>query len=146
MAPIKWPPRLSETHHGHAGWPASIVQPAAMILRRKAGMPCEYCEQPMARSGKLRATRDHVFPKARGYRLRDLNGFNTALVCQNCNTSKKGHDIVEWWWRLTNGGDPRAPIVFKVIERIWFAGAMPTGDGKHFSALATALGQSGGKS
>jgi hypothetical protein len=85
------------------------------------------------------ATRDHVFPKSRGYRLDDLNGWNKAIVCQPCNISKKNLDIVEWWWRLVRGGDRRAMIVLEFIRRIWFAGVLPQGSGDHFEALSRSL-------
>lgn len=138
-AKIKWPPRLSETHHGNGGWPAHVVQPAARLMRRRLGQPCEYCGTMMSRSGRFRATRDHVFPKSKGNRLLDLNGFNRAIVCAACNSAKMDLNIVEWWFRLRHGGDPRATIVFGVIERIWFSGAMPELPGDAFDAMRHVL-------
>jgi hypothetical protein len=133
---VTWPPRLSEHHHGFGGWAGSAMRPA---LRRQVGSPCAYCLTPMARSGKLRTTRDHVFPKHKGFRLSDLNGLNKAFVCEPCNVSKKGFDIVEWWWRLKGGNDRRAQIVLEVIRKIWLAGVLPDGEGKHFDAVRDAL-------
>jgi hypothetical protein len=87
------------------------------------------------------STKDHVFPKSKGYRLDDLKGLNKALVCRPCNASKSDYDIVEWWWRLVNGGDRRAPIVLEFIRRIWFAGVLPGGTGEHVEALLRHLQQ-----
>jgi hypothetical protein len=93
----------------------------------------------MTRDGKHRATRDHVFPKSRGYQLRDLNGMNKAIVCAECNTSKKDHDILTWWWRLNKGNDARAPIVLGFIEGLWLSGHMPMCGGKYFEAAISKI-------
>lgn len=107
--------------------------------RRQIGAPCGYCLEPMTRSGKRQATRDHAFPKHQGHRLSDFNGLNRVFVCSNCNSSKKHHDIVEWWWRLDRGNDPRAQIVLKIIWRFWTAGLLPNIQSKQYAAALATL-------
>lgn len=141
---INWPPRLAESHHGPQGWPVHVVNNAARILRRKAGEPCAYCGTPMARSGKLRATRDHVFPKSLGNRLSDLNGFNKAIVCAPCNISKRDNDIIVWWWRLQNGNDGRAPRVLKFIEGLWLQGVLPEFSSRQYKEAKALFGDGRG--
>lgn len=137
---MKWPPMLPENYHGIGGW-GSGKEPKPAV-RRQIGQPCGYCLVPLQRSGKRRTTRDHAFPKHKGWSLSDLNGLNKVFVCEPCNISKKGYDIVEWWWRLDKGADPRASIVLEVIRKIWLSGHLPNGMGKQYDAARAALSRS----
>lgn len=67
----------------------------------------------MKRSGKHKATRDHLWPRSRGGEL--VNG-NRVICCQRCNLDKKDYSLHEWQYRLVKGSDSRALLVAKVID------------------------------
>jgi 5-methylcytosine-specific restriction endonuclease McrA len=81
------------------------VAPVGSILRAYVGRPCPYCGRSMAHKGTLRASWDHVHPKAKGGRLEDGNGL---IVCQRCNSDKGDRTIGEWLDALRTEGDSRA--------------------------------------
>lgn len=117
------------------------------LLHRNIGSPCAYCGVTMTRPASpaltSSITRDHAFPANRGFRLSDFNGLNRVLCCYRCNGQKKHYDIVEWWHRLAEGGDPRAARVWHVIVRFWRAGALmlplARGSGEHWDAVRRRL-------
>lgn len=82
-------------------------QQTSSLIRRHEGKPCPYCSHPMVTALGRAPTRDHIFPKCRGYNL----GGNRAIVCKPCNTAKKHWDILEWLARLRKGNDRRATHV-----------------------------------
>lgn len=88
-------------------------------------------------------TRDHAFPASRGFRLSDFSGLNGVFCCYRCNSNKKHHDIVEWWHRLVEGGDPRAEHVWRVVAQFCRAGILvlplARGTAEHWDALRQRL-------
>lgn len=95
-----------------------------MVLR-SIGKACPYCGHPMIPGHGRAPTRDHVFPKARGYNFHDLNGKNRLIVCRNCNVSKKAFDIIEWHDRLVAGNDRRASRIAWIITELGLSKTAP---------------------
>lgn len=88
-----------------------MSQPGQDFYARWLGTPCAYCARTMRYGSDARPTRDHVMPKRLGWKLHHFKGRNRAIVCERCNTSKKGLTIFEFLDRLTIGKDRRAQIV-----------------------------------
>jgi 5-methylcytosine-specific restriction endonuclease McrA len=72
------------------------------------GMPCRYCGEPMDAP-----TRDHVRPRRKGGRL---SARNKVLVCNRCNSDKRGRSLLAWLYKLERQGDRRASIVAAIVE------------------------------
>jgi 5-methylcytosine-specific restriction endonuclease McrA len=72
-------------------------------LMAAIGQPCPYCGEPMAAP-----TRDHIWPRKRGG---TLNGRNTAIVCDPCNSDKGARSLESWLYALDKAGDRRARFV-----------------------------------
>jgi hypothetical protein len=94
----------------------------ATPLAEFVGKPCGYCGAPMTAppmwnttAERTAATRDHAFPRAKGWTLGDFDGLNRVVCCYRCNQNKGANDVVDWYARLHAGRDPRAPVVFAVI-------------------------------
>lgn len=98
---------------------------------QRIGDLCEFCEIVMDAEWH-RPTRDHLFPRHKGYTLAHMNGHNKAVVCNTCNHEKGDSDVIAWWWWLEAKGDPRAPIVFMLIEKLWLEGVLPSVDTKTY--------------
>jgi 5-methylcytosine-specific restriction endonuclease McrA len=72
------------------------------------GTPCRYCGKPMDAP-----TRDHILPRRMGGRLWRRN---KVLVCNRCNSDKRGRSLLAWLYMLERRGDPRASIVAAMVE------------------------------
>jgi len=59
-------------------------------LKMKAPRACAYCGSQERLSG------DHLLPTKLGG---SDAGENLVLACRSCNSSKCGHDFLEWWER-----------------------------------------------
>jgi hypothetical protein len=98
------------------------AEKAASPLFAYAGKPCGYCSVAMTlppqwntTAEPTAATRDHAFPKAKGWHLGHFDGANRVVCCYKCNQAKGANDIVDWFVRLHAGRDPRATIVLQVV-------------------------------
>jgi hypothetical protein len=123
LQPPKPPERSGRVISRQAEKKASAPSVAAAI-----GNPCGYCGATMTKApagwpgiqlADTDITRDHAFPKSQGWRLDDFDGANRALCCYRCNNDKGANDIVDWHARLHAGRDPRAPLVFAIIQALW---------------------------
>jgi hypothetical protein len=81
------------------------------ILTNAIGLPCPYCDHPMA--GERAPSRDHIRPRSKGFTLADLR--NGAIVCRRCNTDKGSRSLASFLFRLRRACDPRAPFVAAFI-------------------------------
>ena len=63
--------------------------------------------------GKLRPSRDHVQPKARGGR-----GSPTLICCARCNSNKGDKTLEEWAVVLTKKRDARALFVRMLADQL----------------------------
>lgn len=85
------------------------------------GRPCPYCQKTMRvgtgrKNGKARSnqpdfpTRDHVIPKS------VMPAQGTLIVCSQCNNDKGNKTLDRWHQNLCERGDPRAPIVKRLMK------------------------------
>lgn len=86
----------------------------SQILIDAIGAPCPYCSHPMI--GRHYPTRDHIWPRSKGYTLEDPR--NRAIVCEPCNEDKGSRTLASFAYRLRRGGDPRAPHVEVFIQQL----------------------------
>jgi len=72
-----------------------ISKALALLVRRKTGETCFYCDSPFDDDPKSlrRATVDHVFPVSRGG-TNEIENLVTA--CWQCNRSKGAMTVEEW--------------------------------------------------
>jgi hypothetical protein len=116
------PPRPPERSGRIIGRPSRQAEKKATPLFDYVGKPCGYCATPMTpppmwntTAGPTAATRDHAFPRSKGWHLGHFDGANRVVCCYKCNQGKGSDDIVDWYVRLHAGGDPRRRTVFQVI-------------------------------
>ena len=83
------------------------------MLRKAVGTPCPYCLIAMPRTGKYRASRDHLVPRIKGG---TLSPENVLIVCQSCNSDKSHLSLIEWAAMLRRKKDPRAETVSLLIK------------------------------
>lgn len=86
--------------------------PSAAFFGNFVGKPCAYCNQPMI--GRRFPTRDHVIPLCLGGSNRPGN---LKVVCDPCNGHKGARTLEQFAIFLTDHGDPRAAIVWALLER-----------------------------
>jgi len=72
------------------------------------GTPCRYCGEPMDAP-----TRVHIRPRHQGGKLWRRN---KVLVCDRCNSDKRGRSLLAWLYKLEREGDRRATIVAAIVE------------------------------
>jgi hypothetical protein len=88
-------------------------------LKSMVGVPCSYCHRRMTELGRTQVTQDHVFPKSQGFSFGRFEGRNKIWCCSRCNAGKSDMNILQWWFCLQGGKDPRTPIVFEIV-REWY--------------------------
>ncbi len=74
------------------------------VWKIKSGDYCWYCRKQIP---KEKLTIEHIFPRSKEG-TDDMD--NIVLVCQNCNSSKRDLDLLEWFFTIKNCWP--APYVF----------------------------------
>ena len=64
------------------------------VWKLKSGDYCWYCRKQVPKS---RLTIEHIFPRSKDG-SNDMD--NIVLVCQNCNSSKRDLDLLEWFYSV----------------------------------------------
>jgi hypothetical protein len=112
--------------------PTRQAEKKATPLFASIGKPCGYCGVPMTAPPSWQgtaeptaATRDHAFPRSKGWHLGHFDGANRVVCCYKCNQSKGACDIVDWYVRLHAGGDARRRVVFQVILALHAMATLP---------------------
>jgi hypothetical protein len=93
------------------GQPARYIGTELMLYD---GKPCPFCGHTMKIGSPRPPTRDHLKPRSRGG---TFNNGNKLTVCRPCNHNKGSKTLEEFAWALTARNDPRADIVWNLLDR-----------------------------